>query len=50
MHSGIFPHMISLNVGTELQIQNQALADQWDDYGQGIFLHGKMGKLKILFI
>lgn len=42
--------MISLNVGTELQIQNQASADQWDDYGQGIFLHGKMGKIKILFI
>lgn len=37
-------------MGTELQIQNQVLADQWDDYGQGIFLNSKMGKIKILFI
>lgn len=37
-------------MGTELQIQNQVLTDQWDDYGQGIFLNGEMGKIKILYI
>ena len=41
MHLRISPHVISLNVGTELQIQNQVLADQWDGYGQGIFLNSK---------
>lgn len=43
MHLRISPHAISLNVGTELQIQNQVLADQWDDCGQGIFLNSKNG-------
>lgn len=44
------PSVASLNVGTTLQIQSQALADQGGSYGQGIFLNYKMGVIKILYI